>query len=315
MSKQEQSRRILLIGPSGQVGWELRRTLSTLGRVVPCARGRGKVTIDLSQPASIRSVVRDVRPDLIVNAAAYTAVDQAEDEPEAAMAVNALAPDILAEEAARLNAAMVHYSTDYVFDGEGNQPWKENDPCNPKNIYGRSKLDGERAIQSVGIPHLILRTSWVYGARGRNFLLTMLRLAAERPELRIVDDQIGAPTWSRLIAEVTGQILAVCGASPEGIAAHSGTYHVTAAGETSWFGFARAALHSANILAGNPKPDLLPIRTDEFPAKAPRPRYSVLSNDKLKETFDLELPPWEKGLELCLDEYFEGRQNPSRRSG
>ena len=198
--------KILLTGKNGQVGWELQRTLTTLGDVVAIDR-KG---MDLANPDSIRNTIRAVRPDLIVNAAAYTAVDKAESEPELAMAINGIAPGIMAEEAGRLGAAMVHYSTDYVFDGTKTTPYTEGDILNPINVYGKTKLAGEQAVQAAGIPHLIFRTSWVYGLRGRNFLLTILRLAKEWDELKIVDDQIGAPTWSRMVAEATATILAQC---------------------------------------------------------------------------------------------------------
>ena len=223
--------RILLTGKNGQVGWELQRTLAPLGEVVVLDRRQ----LDLSDPDQIRERVREISPDLIVNAAAYTAVDRAEAEPEPAMAVNGTAPGLLAEEAKRIGAAIIHYSTDYVFDGAKTTPYTEEDAPNPLNVYGRTKLAGEQAVQAAGVPHLILRTSWVYGMRGKNFLLTILRLAREREELKIVDDQIGAPTWSRTIAEATAQIL-TSGAWP--VSGASGIYHLTASGSTSWYGFA-----------------------------------------------------------------------------
>ncbi|MDO9064018.1 MAG: dTDP-4-dehydrorhamnose reductase, partial [Sulfuricella sp.] len=228
--------KILLIGKNGQVGWELQRTLATLGDVVAIDR-QG---MDLANPDSIRSAIRIIRPDLIANAAAYTAVDKAESEPELAMAINGIAPGIMAEEAKRLGAAMIHYSTDYVFDGTKTSPYTEEDAPNPLSVYGKTKFAGEQAILAVGIPHLIFRTSWVYGLRGRNFLQTILRLAKERDELKVVDDQIGAPTWSRMIAEATSQILAQSflplTPHPSLLTQYGGIYNLTAAGRTSWCG-------------------------------------------------------------------------------
>lgn len=306
--------KILLTGKNGQVGWELQRTLAPLGQVVTMDHQ----TMDLSNPDSIRSVIREVKPDLIVNPAAYTAVDKAESEPELAMAVNGIAPGIMAEEAKKLGAAMIHYSTDYVFDGSKTSPYAEEDIPNPINVYGKTKLAGEQAIQAVGIPHLILRTSWVYGMRGRNFLLTILRLAKERDELRIVDDQIGAPTWSRMIAEATAQIIAQS-ASPlmydlsrplsrcksesrEGgaprpslLTQYSGVYNLTAAGRTSWCGFTQEILENAQ--AGT---RVIPIPTTDYPLPAPRPLLSLLSDDKLAKTFSMNLPAWDDSLALCM---------------
>jgi len=285
--------RIMLTGKNGQVGWELQRALAPLGEVAALNRSQ----LDLANPNQIREQVREIKPGLIVNAAAYTAVDRAEEEPELAMAVNGIAPGILAEEARRSGAGIVHYSTDYVFDGAKTTPYIEDDTPNPINEYGRSKLAGERAVQAVGAPYLILRTSWVYGMRGKNFLLTILRLAREREELRIVDDQIGAPTWSRAIAEATAKILA-SGTWPA--SGTSGIYHLTASGSTSWYGFAKA------ILALDPNPServckhIKPIPTAEYSTPARRPAYSVLSNTKLQNAFDVALPGWEQGLESAL---------------
>lgn len=285
--------RIMLTGQDGQVGWELQRTLASLGEVVALDRRQ----LDLANPVQIRERVREIRPDLIVNAAAYTAVDKAEEEPELAMVVNGTAPGILAEEARRVGAAIIHYSTDYVFDGKKTSPYTENDTPSPLNVYGRSKLAGEQALQAVGVRHLILRTSWVYGTRGKNFLLTILRLAREGEVLKIVDDQSGAPTWSRTIAEATNKILA-SGAWP---AYAGGTYHLTASGSTTWYGFAKA------ILALDPKPSeqvckrLIPIPTAEYPTPARRPAYSVLSGDKLKDVYGIVLPDWKQGLTQAVN--------------
>jgi dTDP-4-dehydrorhamnose reductase len=261
--------------------------------------------LDLANPDSIRRAVREHKPNLIVNTAAYTAVDKAEEEPDLAMAINGTAPGILTEEAKRLGAAVVHYSTDYVFDGNKDTPYTEQDTPNPLNVYGKTKLVGEQAIQAVGAPHLIFRTSWVYGARGKNFLLTILRLARERDDLRIVDDQVGAPTWSRMIAEVTAQILVQfygrLTPHPSLFADIGGIYHMTAGGQTSWFGFAAAIL---NYVPGSvaPVPHLTPIITEEYPTPAKRPRNSVMSNVKLNHQFDVKMPRWEIGLRLCTEE-------------
>jgi len=294
--------KILLTGKNGQVGWELQRTLAPLGEVVALDRQ----SLDLAKPEAIRAIIREVKPTLIVNPAAYTAVDKAESEPELAMAVNGIAPGIMAEEAKRLGAAMVHYSTDYVFDGTKSSPYTENDLPNPGNVYGKTKLAGEQAIQAEGIPHLILRTSWVYGMRGRNFLLTILRLAQERDELKIVSDQIGAPTSSRMIAEVTGQILAQC-FSPladfsSRITQNSGLYHLTAAGQTSWHGFAAAILENRARATGVIGSRLTPIPTSAYPLPALRPLYSVMANDKLQRAFGVSAPAWQSGLSLCMEE-------------
>lgn len=288
-------KRILLTGKNGQVGWELARTLAPLGTVVAADRG----IMDLSKPDSIRGAIRDIKPDLIVNTAAYTAVDKAEAEPEPAMAVNGVAPGIMAEEAKRLGAAMVHFSTDYVFDGTQEGPYAESDEPNPVSVYGETKLAGERAVRQAAGAHLIFRTSWVYGLRGKNFLLTIRHLAEARSELKVVDDQIGAPTWSRLIAEITAQILAQTWAQterrPSSLAEASGLYHLSCAGQTSWYGFARA------ILGPRPSPVLIPIPTSGYPLPARRPANSVLSNDKLRRTFGLALPEWTQALTLCLN--------------
>lgn len=284
-------RTILLTGKNGQIGWELRRTLAPLGEIaVP-----GREEMDLAKPQSIRDAVRRIQPDLIVNAAAYTAVDQAESEPELAMAVNGAAPGILAQEARRLGAALVHYSTDYVFDGTKSGAYDESDPPAPPNIYGKTKLEGEQAIEAAGIPHLIFRTSWVYGNRGKNFLLTMLRIAKARDELRIVDDQAGAPTWSRLIAEATAQVLSQA-LGPQ-IEKCSGIYHLSAAGQTTWFGFAQAIFEGRN-----PAPRLVPITTRDYPLPAARPANSVLAHARIEKAFGITLPDWETGLRLCLED-------------
>ncbi|OYW36206.1 MAG: dTDP-4-dehydrorhamnose reductase [Hydrogenophilales bacterium 12-61-10] len=280
--------RILLTGARGQVGWELRRTLASLGEVVAL----DSRTLNLADADALRRTVREIAPAIIVNPAAHTAVDKAETEQDLAHAVNAIAPGILAEEAARLNALLVHYSTDYVFNGSGDRPWCEDDACDPLNVYGASKLAGERAIAASGCRHLIFRTSWVYGARGSNFLLTMRRLMRERPELKIVADQIGAPTWCRDLAEATALILSqvsACGFDRWGV------YHMSNGGETSWHGFAEAiqALDGTDAR-------LLPIPSSDYPTPAQRPLNSRLNNDRLEQTFGLRLQDWQAALALCM---------------
>ncbi|GBG12951.1 dTDP-4-dehydrorhamnose reductase [Novimethylophilus kurashikiensis] len=292
---------ILLTGASGQVGWELQRALAPLGRVV----APSSAVLNLADTDSIRRVIREVRPHLIVNSAAYTAVDRAESEPELAMAVNGTAPGILAEEAKRIHAGLVHYSTDYVFDGTKPGPYRETDPTHPMGVYGSTKLAGEEAIRAVGVPHLIFRTSWVYGVRGRNFVLTILRLANERHELSVVDDQIGTPTWSRLIAQTTALTL-----SQRDIEEVSGTYHLSAGGSTSWHGVACAVIEEYRarresvgwpVLRLQPQ-NIFPISTDQYPTTAQRPANSMLDNGKLAKVFGLALPDWRASLQMALDD-------------
>jgi len=286
---------ILLTGVKGQVGWELQRSLASLGEVVAVDRE----DMDLADAAAIHTKVRELAPRVIVNPAAYTAVDRAESEPEGARLINAVAPGILAEAALRCGAILVHYSTDYVFDGSKDSAYLEDDAPHPLNVYGATKLAGEAAIRAAGVRHLILRTSWVYGLRGGNFLLTMQRLMRERTELKIVDDQIGAPTWSRLIAEATAQILAQCLSPARGADRPEpwGTYHLTCGGETSWYGFAAAIAE----LGGYPT-RLTPIPSSDYPTPARRPANSRLDNAKLARVFGLRLPHWRKALALCLDQ-------------
>jgi dTDP-4-dehydrorhamnose reductase len=289
-------RAILLTGKNGQIGWELQRTLQPLGKVIAV----GSEQLDLNEPDMIRRVVREISPDIIVNAAAYTDVDKAESEPGLAHAINGVAPGILAEEAKRLDAWLVHYSTDYVFDGKKSDAYLETDEPNPLNVYGRTKLAGEHAITEIGGKHLILRTSWIYGARGRNFLLTMLCLAKERSELRIVNDQIGAPTWSRMIAEMTSQILAQLHAPGGGVGEGlSGIYHLTAQGAVSWYDFAQAIFELAAV---EQKPSLVSISSAEYPVAACRPSNSRLDNGYLHRVFGLNAGDWDKSLELCCEE-------------
>jgi dTDP-4-dehydrorhamnose reductase len=287
----------LLAGPSGQVGWELQRSLAPLGEVIALDRSR----LDLSQPDLLRETVRAIAPDAIVNAAAYTAVDRAESEPELARAINAIAPGVLAEEAQRLDAILVHYSTDYVFDGTKSEPYVETDPTNPLNVYGRTKLEGERAIGASGCRHLTLRTSWVYGARGSNFLLTMLRLARERrTALRIVDDQIGAPTWARDIAQATAALLARPALAARGA---EGLYHLTASGSTSWYGFAQAIFGSPEMARlGVVAPAIEAIPTSAYPTPARRPANSRLDCGQLFSRAGVRLAAWDNPLARCLAE-------------
>jgi dTDP-4-dehydrorhamnose reductase len=290
--------RTLVFGRSGQLGWELRHKLACFGGVA----GAGLPEVDFSKLDTIRNAVRAAAPAVIVNAAAYTAVDKAESEPELAMAINGTAPGVLAEEARRLGSMLVHYSTDYVFDGTKQGPYVETDAPNPLNVYGRTKLAGDQAIESVGGNYLILRSSWVYGARGSNFLLTILRLAKEREELRIVDDQIGAPTSSECIAQATANILAqVLAPTGGGLEGRSGIYHLTCGGETTWFGFAKALLTRSAATSGVAIPKLIPIKTSEYPRPAQRPANSRLSCKRLEETFGVRMPHWEEAMSLVLE--------------
>ncbi|WP_375861812.1 dTDP-4-dehydrorhamnose reductase [Burkholderia stagnalis] len=288
--------RILVTGVNGQVGFELVRTLQGLGQVFAVDRS----ALDLSQPDSIRAVIREIRPTLIVNPAAYTAVDKAEQERDLAMAINGVAPGVMGEEARKLGAALIHYSTDYVFDGTKDGEYVETDPACPANVYGESKLAGEAAIAASGAAHLIFRTSWVYGARGRNFMLTMLRLGKERSELKVVSDQIGAPTWSNTIATLTSHVVAQANASQDVTQwwnERSGIYHMTASGVTSWHGFASAIFELAG---GESRPSVLPISAAEYPVPATRPANSRMAGGKLQDVFGLRAPDWKEALDLCL---------------
>lgn len=282
--------RILLTGISGQVGRELQRSLQPLGEIIACDRAR----LDLANPDSIRKTVREISPGIIVNPAAYTAVDKAESEADRAMAINGTAPGTLAEEARRLDALLVHYSTDYVFDGSKPAPYTEDDPTAPLGSYGRSKRMGEEAIAASDCRHLIFRTAWVYGLHGHNFLRTVLRLAAERDELRIVADQFGTPTWSRMIAETTAMALAR-------YAGQQGIYHLAAEDWTSWHGFAETIVESASKHGLIKKTPLVRhITTADYPSTARRPANSRLSCKHLLADFNLTLPDWRSQLQLCL---------------
>jgi len=292
--------RILLTGKNGQVGWELQRTLAPLGEVIAL----GSAEMNLADPQLIRQTLAEIQPDVIVNPAAYTAVDKAESEPELAMAVNGIAPGILAAEAKRLNAVLIHFSTDYVFDGTQAAPYRESDAPNPQSVYGKTKLAGEAAIRTSGARHLILRTSWVYGVHGGNFMKTMLRLGRERDELRVVADQFGAPTWARDLATATHTLLQQWQIKSFDHAL-SGVYHLSAAGKTSWHEYAVEIFLLARqwdaSLAGK-CPNVQPITTAEFPTPARRPANSVLSNEKIRQTFGIQLPNWQESLAVCLKE-------------
>jgi len=286
-------KKILVTGKNGQVGWELQRTLASLGQVIAV----DVEEMDLSKPDSIRNKVREIAPHIIVNPAAHTAVDKAESEPDLAMAINGTAAGVFAEEAKRLDALLVHYSTDYVFDGTKTSPYVETDHPNPQSVYGKTKLAGEQAIQAVGGKHIILRTSWVYGVHGGNFIKTILRLAKERSELRIVADQYGAPTWARLLAESTAKII------PQFTEDTSGVYHLTPSGRTNWHEFAEAIVRLARQYDDALKDKSLtihPIATHEYPVPAKRPANSSLATNKIHKTFGLELPQWEEDVAECV---------------
>jgi len=293
---------ILLTGVNGQLGWELQRALAPLGNVVALTRA----DLDLSQPDAIRQVVHEHRPAIILNPAAYTAVDKAEAEPELALAINGTAPGVLAEEARQIGALLVHYSTDYVFDGSQNAPYTEEDVPNPQSIYGKTKLAGESAIRAIGGNHLILRTSWVYGVHGGNFVKTVLRLAKERDELRIVADQFGAPTWARLLADSTARMIQGWQNREFG-EDQLGLYHLTAAGRTSWHHYAEEIVRLARQYDPVLRDKALTIHgipTSGYPLPAPRPANSVLATNKIRRTFGLNLPAWQDNLANCIKEIY-----------
>jgi dTDP-4-dehydrorhamnose reductase len=296
--------RILLLGKNGQVGWELQRTIAPLGEVVALDQPE----VDFTDLDGLRRVVRAHEPNLIVNAAAYTAVDQAESEPDLAMTVNGIAPGVLAEEAVRLKAGLVHYSTDYVFDGTKGKPYTEDDVPNPLNVYGETKLAGDLAIQESGCAYIILRTSWVYGSRGSNFFLTMLRLAQERDEIRVVCDQVGSPTWCGFIAETTTEILASLsrenGSLPTKLMAEmGGLFNCSSSGEASWYNFAVAILGKVGSNYSAVLASLEPIPSEQFPVAASRPRFSVLDNSKLYKSFGIRNSHWKDQLEVVLKNF------------
>lgn len=293
--------KILLFGKNGQVGWELQRSLAPLGELVALDRHSTDLCGDLANLAGISATVRQVRPDVIVNAAAYTAVDKAESDAALAHLVNAEAPGALAEAASAVGAWLVHYSTDYVFDGSGSQPWKENDPTGPLNVYGRTKLEGEQRIAAQCAQHLILRTSWVYAARGGNFAKTMLRLARERNRLSVIDDQFGAPTGADLLADVTAHAIRQLLQRPS----DAGLYHLAASGETSWYTYAKYVLEYAQTVDSAIKMKAIqiePMHASAFPALARRPHNSRLDTRKLQTIFGLSLPPWQQGVDRMLTE-------------
>lgn len=298
--------KILLLGSQGQVGWELARSLLPLGEVTALSRAEA----DLANPDALRRVIRTHEPELIVNAAAYTAVDRAETDEASAFAVNAVAPGILAEEARPRNALLIHYSTDYVFDGSAARPHSETGATDPQSAYGRSKLAGEAAIVAVGGAYLILRTSWVYGARGHNFLHTMLRLAREREALRVVADQIGAPTWSRWIADATAHVARQAMGRKAAGDFQSGIYHLASAGATSWHGFACAIIEQYRELnpdAGLAVKTIVPIATADYPLPAKRPANSRLDCAKLAQDYGIVAPDWLQALRLCVQGLAEGK--------
>lgn len=295
--------KILLLGKNGQVGWELQRSLAPLGEVLALDRHSTGVCGDLSQPERLAQTVRDWCPDVVVNAAAHTAVDKAESEPELARCLNATAPAALARAAAEVGAWLVHYSTDYVFNGQGDKPWQEGDATGPLSVYGQTKLEGEQHIAASGCKHLIFRTSWVYAARGGNFAKTMLRLAGERERLTVISDQHGAPTGADLIADVTAHAVRQVLAEP--LADLAGIYHLVAAGQTSWHGYASHVIAKARQI----KPaldlkvtDIAPVPTSSFPTPAQRPFNSRLGTHKLQQAFGLVMPPWQQGVDRLLTE-------------
>ena len=296
--------KILLFGKGGQVGWELQRSLAPLGYLTAVDADSPDSCGDFTNLDGIAATIRAIAPDVIVNAAAHTAVDKAESEIELSRTINALAPGVLAREAKRSGAWLVHYSTDYVFDGSGDKAWLESDATGPLSVYGKTKLEGEEAIRATGCQHLILRTSWVYAARGGNFAKTMLRLARERERLTVIDDQVGAPTGAELLADVTAHAIRAAQRHPE----VGGLYHLAAGGETSWHGYASFVIDFARQAGLDLKvaPDAIqPVPTSAFPLPAPRPNNSRLDTSKLQNTFDLNLPHWQAGVTRMLTEFLE----------
>ncbi|MBK1731386.1 dTDP-4-dehydrorhamnose reductase [Thiococcus pfennigii] len=292
------SPRLLLIGANGQVGWELCRTLAPIGRVITASVEKGTdYWVDLADSESVSRLIQETRPDAVVNAAAYTAVDKAETEKAIAQRINADAPGMLGALLKDWGVPIIHYSTDFVFAGDTSLPYKEDDPTGPLNVYGATKLEGERRLLASGANAVILRTAWIYGARGSNFLLTMRRMFAEKEELRIVNDQTGSPTWSRMLAEVTSLVLHRLLVGELEVERVKGVYHVTGAGQASWYDFACTILGTRGDQCR-----LRPISSAEYPAPARRPAYSVLDNTKIWETFGIQLPDWRQSLRQCLEE-------------
>ena len=289
--------KILLTGKTGQIGEELNNIVGDLGNLITV----DKEQLDLSKPNSIEPVILDIKPDIIINPAAYTAVDKAEEEPDLAMTVNAIAPGLLAKAARKVGAGLIHYSTDYVFDGCSEIPYKEEDPPNPLNVYGKTKLAGEKALAEAGVPFLIIRTGWVYSLHGKSFLRTIKKLAEEKDIIQVVDDQIGAPTWARSVALKTHQILKQC-SNKKWLETKdpslSGIFHLTCQGKTSWHGFARKVLNISNA-SQNIK--LIAIPTSDYPTPATRPSNSLLNNEKIQKVFGLDMPHWEDALKDCMD--------------
>ena len=289
--------KILLTGKTGQIGEELNNIVGDLGKLITV----DKEQLDLSKPNSIEPVILDIKPDIIINPASYTAVDKAEEEPDLAMTVNAIAPGLLAQAAKKVGAGLIHYSTDYVFDGCSGIPYKEEDPPNPLNVYGQTKLAGEKAVAKAGIPFLIIRTGWVYSLHGKNFLRTIKKLAEEKDIIQVIDDQIGAPTWARSVALKTHQILKQClnkkwfeTKDPS----LTGIFHLTCQGKTSWHGFAREVL---NMSKTSKNIKLIAIPTSDYPTPATRPSNSLLNNEKIQKVFGLDMPHWEDALKDCMD--------------
>jgi dTDP-4-dehydrorhamnose reductase len=302
--------KILLFGKSGQVGWELQRSLSLMGELVALDTDDQRLCGDFTRPEDIIQTIHSVSPDVIVNAAAYTAVDKAESESALAHTINTQAPKILAQESLKIGAWLIHYSTDYVFDGNGIKPWKETDPTTPINVYGSTKLEGEKAVINSGCKHLIFRTSWVYSARGENFIKTIIRLAQNRDLLSVIDDQIGAPTGAELLADVTAHSICMALRQPQ----VSGLYHLAAKGETSWYGYANFVLdkvRQSGIKLQVQTENIQPVTTDAFPQTARRPGNSRLNTRKIEHTFDLTLPLWQTGVTRMLTEIFEKDYDPT----
>ena len=296
--------KILLLGKNGQLGWELQRSLVLLGEVIALDRNSQNYCGDLTKLSGLAETIRQIKPGIIVNAAAYTAVDKAESEPELAQTINTDAVAVLAQEAKALNAWLIHYSTDYVFAGDGTTPWQETDVTGPLSVYGATKLAGEKAIQKSNCQHLIFRTSWVYGVRGNNFVKTMLNLARERDSLNVINDQIGAPTGADLLADVTAHAIRTVQKQPE----LSGLYHLVALGETSWHGYAGFVIDSAQKMGQNLKTTLeaiSPVPSSAFPTPAKRPNNSRLNTEKLQAGFALTLPHWQTGVTHMLSEFLE----------
>lgn len=310
--------KIVIVGRNGQLAWEANRRFQGLGQII-CV---GRPEFDLADIDGVCAEIRRIRPSVLVNAAAYTAVDLAESEPEAVMKINSDAPAAMADEAKRLGALFISYSTDYVFDGKNTSAYQETDSPAPLNVYGASKLSGERVVEAVGGSHLIFRTSWVYGVRGKNFLKTILKLAAERPELKIVDDQVGAPTWSRDLADATGKIIEqLVGESSlksvsigEALADRRGIYHMTAAGSVSWCGFATAIVEEMRKrgLSKRNLAKVIPIPSSQYPTPAARPQNSRLCNQKLSRVFGVSLPPWRESLAAVMDELTNELLTPAK---